>query len=70
MSRLSESPSPAVLLVDDYVHLPGSVFCNPPMRDQQTDTYREGLMQKLINTQGDNKDKHTPALLSSLFTKS
>lgn len=35
---LSESPSPAVLLVDDHVHFPGSVFCDPPMRHQQTDT--------------------------------
>lgn len=41
-SRRSESPSPAVLLVDDHVHLPGSVFCDAPMRHQQTDTCGEG----------------------------
>lgn len=40
-SRRSESPSPAVLLVDDHVHLPGSVFANAPMRHQQTDTCGE-----------------------------
>lgn len=41
-SRRSESPSPAVLLVDDHVHLPGSVFCDAPVRHQQTDTCGEG----------------------------
>lgn len=49
--HLSESPSPAVLLVDAHVHLPGSVFCNPPVRHQQADTCREGGM--LINKQAD-----------------
>lgn len=47
---LSRSPSPAVFLVDDHVHFPGSVFCDPPMRHQQADTCRDGGMQELINT--------------------
>lgn len=42
LRRLAESPSPAVLLVDDHVHLPGSVFRDPPVRHQQTDTCGEG----------------------------
>lgn len=39
--RLCESPSPAVLLVDAHVHFPGSVFRDPPVRHQQTDTCGE-----------------------------
>lgn len=65
---LTESPLPAVLLVDDHVHFPGSVLCDPPVRHQQTDTCREGGMQKLINTPPDMHahDTHLPTCLVSL----
>lgn len=63
---LSEGPSPAVLLVDDHVHFPGSVFCDPPMRHQQTDTCREGGMKKLINTQQE-MHTHLPGCQVSLL---
>lgn len=68
LHRLSESPLPAVLLVDDHVHFPGSVFGDRPMRHQQTVTCRDGGMQKLIITQSDMYAR-TPAQLSGLFTK-
>lgn len=58
LPRLRESPSPAVLLVDDHVHFPGSVFGNPPVRHQQTDTCGEGGMRELINTHASHK-QHT-----------
>lgn len=68
-SRCSESGSPAVLLVDDHVHLPASVFCDPPMRHQQTDTCGEGGgMQNTIRTGARKTHTHTPARLSGRFT--
>lgn len=68
--RLCESPSPAVLLVDAHVHFPGSVFRDPPMRHQQTDTCGEKRHARADQqAAGRAHTWHTPAQLSGLFTE-
>lgn len=78
LHRLAESPSPAVLLVDDHVHLPGSVFRDPPVRHQQTDTCGEGGICRSRSAHSKTrththikkkKKTHTPAGLSGVVTK-